>query len=165
MAYGDLEEQPLIKHYVIMHLILLKIQNMMDINKDLIHWFINSFYKKTSGANTSGIAVQSETLATRNKFAVSAVKSEVMSNQELPKELLKPIIKKFEKQKVYSSFIDNIWGADLADMQLKRKFNKRIRFLLCVIYIFGKIRKGCSSENQKGITIAKTFQKILDESN
>ena len=29
----------------------------------------------------------------------------------------KSIIRKFEKRKVNSSFIDNIWGADLADMQ------------------------------------------------
>ena len=35
-----------------------------------------------------------------------------MSNHELPEELHKPIIRKFEKRKVHSSFIDNIWGAD-----------------------------------------------------
>ena len=37
-------------------------------------------------------------------------------NKRLAEELLKPIIKKFEKQKVHSSFIDNIWGAALANM-------------------------------------------------
>ena len=37
------------------------------------------------------------------------------------KELAKSIIKKFEK-KVHSSFLDNIWGADLAVMQLLSKF-------------------------------------------
>ena len=51
------------------------------------------------------------------------IKSEIMSNKELAKELHKPIIRKFVKQKVYSSFIGNIWGADLADMQLISKFN------------------------------------------
>ena len=40
--------------------------------------------------------------------------------------------------KVYSSFRDNIWGVDLADMQLLSKFNKGFRFLLCVIDIFSK---------------------------
>ena len=43
-----------------------------------------------------------------------------------------------KKRKVHSSFIDNIWGADLNDMQLTSKFNKEIRFLLCVIDIFSK---------------------------
>ena len=39
-----------------------------------------------------------------------------MLNQELAEELHKPIIRKIEKQKVNSSFIDDVWGADLADM-------------------------------------------------
>ena len=34
------------------------------------------------------------------------------------------LLKKFRKRKVYSSFKDNIWGADLADMQLISKYNK-----------------------------------------
>ena len=61
-----------------------------------------------------------------------------MSNQTLAEELHKPVIRKFEKEKLHSSFIDDIWGADLADMHLIRKLNKRARFLLCVIDIFSK---------------------------
>ena len=38
------------------------------------------------------------------------------SNYQLANELHKPIIRKFKKRKVYSSFRDNIWGVDLADM-------------------------------------------------
>ena len=59
-------------------------------------------------------------------------------NVQLAKELHKPIIRKFEKRTVYSRFKDNIWGFDLADMQLISKFNKGFRFLLCVIDIFSK---------------------------
>ena len=40
-------------------------------------------------------------------------KKENITNQELAKELHKPIIKKFQKWRVYSPFIDNNWGADL----------------------------------------------------
>ena len=36
------------------------------------------------------------------------------------------------------SFIDNIWGADLADMQLISKFKEGFRFLLCFIDIYSK---------------------------
>ena len=39
-------------------------------------------------------------------------------NQQLAEELHKPIIRKFEKRKVCLTFKDNIWGVDLADMQL-----------------------------------------------
>ena len=59
-------------------------------------------------------------------------------NQQLAEELHKPIIKKFEKRKVHAAFKDNIWGADLADMQLFSRCSKGIKFLLCVIDIFSK---------------------------
>ena len=59
-------------------------------------------------------------------------------NIQLANELQKPIIKNFNKRKVYSSFKDNIWGVDLADMQLLNKFDIGFRFLLCVIDIFLK---------------------------
>ena len=45
-------------------------------------------------------------------------KYENMSNKKLAEELQNPIIRKFNKRKVHSSFIENIWGADLTDMQL-----------------------------------------------
>ena len=58
-----------------------------------------------------------------------------ISNKELAQELHKPIIRKFNKRKVHSPFIDNIWGADLADMQLISKFNKGFGFFY-VLLIF-----------------------------
>ena len=45
----------------------------------------------------------------------------------------KPIIRKFNKRKVYSQFKDNIWGVDLADMQSLSRKNKGIKYLLCAI--------------------------------
>ena len=59
-------------------------------------------------------------------------------NQQLAKELHKPIIRKFEKRKVHAALKDNIWGTDLADIQLLSRYNKVIRFLLCVFDIFSK---------------------------
>ena len=72
------------------------------------------------------------------KNSPETVKNELVSNKELAEELRKPIVKKFEKRKVDSPFIDNMWGADLADMLLISKFDKRFRFLLCVIDIYSK---------------------------
>ena len=66
------------------------------------------------------------------KYSGGTVKNQNISNKEWAKELCKPIIRNFKKRKVHSSFVDNIWGADLADMQLTSKFNKGFRFLLCV---------------------------------
>ena len=61
-----------------------------------------------------------------------------MSDQQLTVKLHKPIIRKCNQRKVHTPFIDNISGADLADMQLISKFNEGFRFLLCVIYIYSK---------------------------
>ena len=71
------------------------------------------------------------------KTAGGGIKS-MEQNKKLGEELHKPIIRKFKERKVYSSFKDNIWGADLADMQLISKFNKGFKSLLCVVDIFSK---------------------------
>ena len=77
----------------------------------------------------------------------------------------KPITRKFNKRKVHSSFKDNIWGVDLADMQLLSKFNKGYRFLLCVIDIFSKYAWVIPLKDKKGVSIVNAFQIILKESN
>ena len=60
--------------------------------------------------------------------------------------------------------IDNIWGADLTDMQLISKFNKGFRFLLCVINIHSKYAWVIPLKDKKRISITNDFQKILDDS-
>ena len=86
-------------------------------------------------------------------------------NEQLANKLHKPIIRKLEKRKVYSTFKDNIWGADLADMQLLSKYNKGFRFLLCVIDIFSKYAWVVRLKDEKGISIVKAFQSIFKKSN
>ena len=86
-------------------------------------------------------------------------------HQQLAEELHKPIIRKFEKRKVHAAFKDNIWGADLAAMQLLNRYNKGITFLLCVIYIFSKYAWAVPLKDKKGTSIVKAFQSILKQSN
>ena len=62
-----------------------------------------------------------------------------MQNKKLAEELNKPILRKYEKRKLHSSPIDNVWVVDLAEMQLLRKFDKRVPFLLWVIDIYSKL--------------------------
>ena len=47
------------------------------------------------------------------KSSDGVAKIEIMPNQQLAEELHKPIVRKFEKRKVYSFFKDNIWDAVL----------------------------------------------------
>ena len=93
------------------------------------------------------------------------VNTEVKHNEQLAKELHKRIIRHFKKRTVYSGFRDNIWGADLAHMQLISKFNKGFRVLLCVIDIFSKYAWVVPLEDKKGVSIVDAFQNILDDSN
>ena len=69
-----------------------------------------------------------------------------------------------KNEKVYSRFIDHIWSADLSDMKLIRKFNKGIRFLLCVIDTFSNYAWVIHLKDKKGVTVINAFQKFLDES-
>ena len=75
------------------------------------------------------------------KTSDGTVKNEDISNKELPEELNKPIIKIFKKQKVQSTLIDNIWGADPTDMQLISKVDKGICFYY-VLLIFSVNNNG-----------------------
>ena len=89
----------------------------------------------------------------------------IPENEQLANELHKPIIRKFEKRRVYSTFKDNILGVDLADMQLLSKYNQGIRFLLCVVDIFSKYAWVVPLKDKKDTSIVKAFQIILKQSN
>ena len=84
-------------------------------------------------------------------------------NYQLANELHKPIIKKLEKRKVYSSFKDNIWGVDLADMQSLNKFNKEFKYLLCAIDLFSKYACVIPIKDKKGTSIVNAFEKIISK--
>ena len=70
------------------------------------------------------------------------VQKGIMLNQELAQELHKPIIRKFEKRKIYWSVTSNICRADMVDTQLISKFNKEFQFLIFVIDIYSKYMCG-----------------------
>ena len=80
------------------------------------------------------------------------------SNYQLANELHKPVIRKFLK-KVYSSCRDNIWGVDLADIQLLSKYNKGDKYLLCAIDLFSKYAWVVTLEDKKGVSIVDAFFK------
>ena len=87
-----------------------------------------------------------------------------MPNQKVANELHKPIISKLKKRKVYSSFKDNIWDVHFADMQLISKYNKAIRYSLCVIDFFSKYAFAVLLKDKNGATNTNAFQSILKNS-
>ena len=64
---------------------------------------------------------------------------------------------------MYSSFIDNIWGVDLADMQSLSKYNKGIKYLSCAIDLFSRYACVVPIKDKKGINIVNGFKKIISE--
>ena len=91
---------------------------------------------------------------------INTIKS---SSSVLAAGLHKPIIKKFEKRKLYSQFKDNIWGVDLADMQSLSRKNNGIIYLLCVINLYSKYTFVILLKNKKGINILNAFDKIIKQ--
>ena len=85
------------------------------------------------------------------------------TNYQLANELHKLIIRKFLKIQVYSSFRDNIWGVDSADMQSLSKYNEGVKYLLCEIDLFSKYAWVVPMKDKKGVNIVNAFQKIISE--
>ena len=97
-------------------------------------------------------------------FDKKSMGSGIASSSILADELHKPVIKKFNKRKVYSQFKDNIWGVDLADMESLSKKNKGIKYVLCAIDLYSKYAFVVSLKDKKGISIVNAFDKIIKQS-
>ena len=97
-------------------------------------------------------------------FDKKSVGSGIASSSILADELHKSAIKKFNKTKVYSQFNDNIWGVDLADMQLLSRKNKGIKYRLSAVDLYSKYAFVISLKDKKGISIVNAFNKIIKQS-
>ena len=91
--------------------------------------------------------------------------SGIASSSILADELHKPVIKKFDKRKVYSQFKDNIWGVDLADMQSLSRKNKGIKYLLCALDLYSNYAFVIPLKDKKGISILNAFDKTIKQYN
>ena len=90
--------------------------------------------------------------------------SGIASSSILADELHKPVIKKFNKRKVYSQFKDNMWGVDLADLQSLSRKNNGIKYLLCAIDLYSKYAFVIPLKDKKAISIVNAFDKIIKQS-
>ena len=84
---------------------------------------------------------------------------------QLAEELHKPIKRKFTKRRVISDGIDEIWSADLVDMQWNSKENKGVKYLLNVIDVFSKFVWSVPIRDKTGKSIVEAFQHIINKSN
>ena len=63
------------------------------------------------------------------KFSDKKTELEVSLNKQLAEELHKTVIKKLKRIEVYTRFRDNIWVADLAEMESLSSKNKNTNYL------------------------------------
>ena len=99
----------------------------------------------------------------KQKFGMGVKKSPIKWSDELAKELHKPVIHHFRKQRVYVKGIDEIWAADLVDMQAYAAYNDGVRYLMAVIEIFSKYGWLVPLKEKSGKSVATAFRKILTE--
>jgi len=71
--------------------------------------------------------------------------------------------KKFLKRRVYVSGIDEIWAADLVDMQSFSKENKEIKYLLTIIDVFSKYGWMVPLNQKTGIAVANALEHVFTE--
>ena len=94
------------------------------------------------------------------KTSGGTVKNKIISNKGSTEELYKPVFRKFDKRKENSPFVETVWVADIADMQLVSKVSKGFRFLLCVIGIYSKYAWIILLKDKKGLQLLMLFQKF-----
>ncbi len=83
----------------------------------------------------------------------------VMS-EELADELHKPVRKHFKKRRVISKHVDDIWAADLVDMQYYSRTNKGFKYILMIIDIFSKYGWAIPLKNKKGAECVRAFTEL-----
>ena len=94
-----------------------------------------------------------------NKLLVVVLKMKIFLIKNQQKNHTNQLFRNVNKRKVHLPFIDNIWGANIADMQLISKFKKRWRFFLWAIDIYSKCTCVIPLKDKKGITINNAVQK------
>ena len=81
----------------------------------------------------------------------------------LSEELHKSKRKNYPRRKIIVNHIDEIFAADLVEMQKFAKLNKGYRYLITCIDIFSKFAWVIPLKDKRGITIKNALQKIFNE--
>ena len=83
---------------------------------------------------------------------------------EEAKELHKPIRHKFRRRRVFVFNADDIWSADLKDMQQLSRQNKGYKYLLNIIDLFSKYVYSIPLKSKSSHEITTAFEKLFDSS-
>ena len=96
-----------------------------------------------------------------NKIFDNKTRLRISVNEQLAEKLYKTVIKQLKRRKVYARFKENIWAADLADLESLSAKNKNVKYLLRVIDIFTKYAWVKPLTEKKGKTVPIAFIEIV----
>lgn len=83
---------------------------------------------------------------------------------EIAKELHRKVVRKFEKRKIITNGIDDLWAADLLILDKYKNENNGQKYLLVVIDTFSKYLFAEPLKDKSGLVVAKAFENILKKS-
>ena len=72
-----------------------------------------------------------------------------------------PALKHFKRNKVTVFGQNSQWQADLVDVQVLSRWNKRFKYLLTCIDVFSKVAWVIPIKDKKGTTLVAAFKKIF----
>ena len=81
-------------------------------------------------------------------------------SEEIANELHKPVRKHFKKRRVISKHFDDIWAADLVDMQYYSRSNKGFKYILMIIDVFSKYGWAIPLKTKTGLEVTKAFSDL-----
>ena len=82
---------------------------------------------------------------------------------ELADELHKPIRRKFQKRLVFAKNVDDIWAADLVEMQPLAKFNNGYKYILMIIDVFSKYGWAVPIKTKTGLAVSTALKTVFKE--
>ena len=97
-------------------------------------------------------------------FAVARTSGGTKWKEQLADELHKPVKRKFKQRLVITIAVDDIWSADLVNMQWSSRENKGFKYLLNVIDVFSIYAQSIPIKDKTEKSITDAFQKIVKTS-
>ena len=91
------------------------------------------------------------------------VKKILKFTNDLAEELYKPVTRNFQRRRVNVNSVDEVWAADLIEMQAFSKDNNGMKHFLNVINIFSKFVWSIPLKRKTGEKVANAFSRILKE--
>ena len=109
-----------------------------------------------SGYGTFSRALKSRGIVLKEKELKEWLQSQPVYTIHRPKR------KRYHRNKVIVSGIDDTWQADLVDMQAMSKDNDSYKYILTIIDVFSKHAWAIPLKNKSAKTVTEAFRKVLE---